>query len=292
MARDDDVLEGSERMGSYILCQQKRTAHGYYLESISSNIFSMEELCFFIYHNIYLLDEKIINDKLCQWIREDLGLKALGIKLSNRLREGVEVEDFILPIFKEINYLSHEEYKRLGAKLEQFEEQPSIIKEKLKGDCLVRYGKYINGIKVYQKILSEVGTTKLGGQFDGTVYHNMGCAYARLFQLEEALTCFKKACELLHTKAAIKSYLGIIYIMKTRDDFEEEALRLGVDEQTKVEVIEVVQAGKDGEISTTDYKTFQQAKEQRAQGNTDEYQKTMNLLLEKMTKEYHNSTGL
>jgi len=278
-------------MGSYILCQQKRTEVPFYLKSISTNIFSIEELCFFLYKNIYLLDETIINEKLCQWIRENLGLTELGNKLTKQLSGGVDIEAFILPIFKEINYLTHEEYKSLGIKLEQLDEQPLIVKEKLKGDCLVRYGKYTNGIKVYKSILSQIKESSLGGQFEGTVYHNMGCAYARLFQMDEALECLKRGCELLHTRAAIKSYLGTIYISKTPVEFEQEANRLGVDEQTKAEVLSELKESENGEIKSPNYEAFKQAKEKRAVGNSGEYYKTMDLLLEKMTKEYHNNTG-
>lgn len=278
-------------MGSYILCQPRKTTQGYYLENISANIFSIEELCFFLYHNIYLLDDTIINEKLCQWIGKELGFKELGIKLFNQLREGIDIESFILPIFKEINYLSHEEYKNLGIKLEQLDEQPAIVKEKLKGDCLVRYGKYINGIKVYQDILQGVDETNLGGQFNGAVYHNMGAAYARLFQMEEATQCLLKACELLHTKAAIKSYLGIIYITKSLDEFDQEAIRLGVDDNTKEEILNELKVSESDEMANQSYGEFQNAKAAKSQGNSDKYYQTMDLLLEKMTKEYHNNTG-
>jgi len=279
-------------MGNYILCRRKRTTNAYYIESISAHIFSIEELCFFIYHNIYLLDDTIINSKLCDWIKEDLGFNTLGMKLLSRLKGDIDIEAFILPIFKEINYLSHEEYKSLGIKLEQLDEQPELVKEKLKGDCLIRYGKYSNGIKVYQRILSAKQEDNLGGQFRGTIYHNMGCAYARLFQMEEAIVCLKKACELLHTRAAIKSYLSIIYIAKSAEEFTKEAIRIGVDEQTKEDILTEIKQSEDSEISSQSYQTFKHAQAEKAQGNDRKYYQEMNLLLENMTKEYHNNSGL
>jgi len=278
-------------MGSYILCQQNKTTQAYYLESISTNIFSIEELCFFLYHNIYLLDDTIINDKLCHWIQKDLGLRDLGTKLSKQLQDGLDVEIFVLPIFKEINYLSHEEYKNLGLRLEQLDEQPAIVKEKLKGDCLVRYGKYLNGLKVYQKILGKVDETNLGGQFKGTIYHNMGCAYAKLFQMEEAIQCLKTACDLLHTKAAIKSYLGIIYMTQPAEEFTNEAFRLGVDDNTKDEILSELKTSANDENSSLSYDEFQKAKAKKMQGDSEGYYEAMDLLLEKMTREYHNNTG-
>ena len=52
-------------MSGYILCQIKRAKIPYYIVNISTNIYSIEELCYYIYHNIYLLDDTIINEQLC-----------------------------------------------------------------------------------------------------------------------------------------------------------------------------------------------------------------------------------
>ena len=39
-------------MSGYILCQVKRAKLPYYIENISTNIYSIEELCFYFYHNL------------------------------------------------------------------------------------------------------------------------------------------------------------------------------------------------------------------------------------------------
>ena len=59
----------------------------YYIENISTNIYSIEELCYYFYHNIYLLDETILNEHLCDWIRKELGLERLYRRLYKILEE-------------------------------------------------------------------------------------------------------------------------------------------------------------------------------------------------------------
>lgn len=59
-------------MSGYILCQIK-AQHPCYIESISLNIYSIEELCYFLFYNLlYLLDDSILNTELCDWIRDEL----------------------------------------------------------------------------------------------------------------------------------------------------------------------------------------------------------------------------
>ena len=64
-------------MSDYILCQVKRASLPFYVENISKNIYSIEELCYYFYKNIYLIDESIINERLCNWLKDELGLSKL-----------------------------------------------------------------------------------------------------------------------------------------------------------------------------------------------------------------------
>ena len=60
------------------LCQVRLAKNPYYIESISTNIYSIEELCFYLQNNIYLIDQTIVNEKLCKWVRDELGLERLS----------------------------------------------------------------------------------------------------------------------------------------------------------------------------------------------------------------------
>ena len=127
----------------------------YYIENISTNIYSIEELCFYLYNNIYLLDSTILGEELCFWIRDELGLKKLAAKLYALLdQEPVKAGDFILPIFKEINYLSLEEFRKLNQRIQRLAQEPEALRQKMKGDYLMEHNKYVNAIRIYQKALA------------------------------------------------------------------------------------------------------------------------------------------
>ena len=142
-------------MSSYILCQVKRASMPYYIENISTNIYSIEELCYYFYHNIYLLDETILNEHLCDWLRKELGLEKLYKRLYKVLEDGLGTSEFILAVFKEINYLTHKEFKELNEKLNLLELQPVVLREKKKGDYLVENKMYVNAIRIYENALQK-----------------------------------------------------------------------------------------------------------------------------------------
>ena len=63
-------------MSGYILCQTERAEAPYFIENISMNIYSLEELCYYLDHNLYLIDQTILNEGLCNWIQEELKLSV------------------------------------------------------------------------------------------------------------------------------------------------------------------------------------------------------------------------
>lgn len=380
-------------MSGYILCQVKRAKLPYYIENISTNIYSIEELCFYFYHNIYLLDSTILNEELCFWIRDQLGLKKLADNLYKHLDDDdMKVGDFILPVFKEINYLSLEEFRKLNQQIQQLAKEPEVLRQKRKGDYLMEHGKYVNAIKVYQKALrqetedeaavtdirkpetvaaekaetvqeaetteastetkteeaaetespvaitidmvkdpeeraetenveesekpeedtSEIDATSLqeekqeevaadpelphqeillGKQFIGEIYHNMGCAYARLFQMEEAIRCFEIAYGKLHTMGAVKSLLYAVYMEHGVDAFVEKAKELEVDEERQEEIYVEVEEAVEDLYDTPEGQEYKKLLEEKQQGREEDYQQGMKQLLEQLTAEYHKSTG-
>ena len=104
-------------MSGYILCQTKKAEKPYFVENISTNIYSLEELCYYLYHNLYLVDSSVMNEGLCIWISEELDLPRLAAKLRPHLGKFASIEDVLYPIFKEINYLTYDELKALNVKL-------------------------------------------------------------------------------------------------------------------------------------------------------------------------------
>ena len=101
-------------MSGYILCQTKKAKIPYYIENISTNVYSLEELCYYFYHNLYLVDETILNENLCRWLQEELELPKLAAKLRPLFERNYSIEEFLYPVFKEINYLTYEEMKSLN----------------------------------------------------------------------------------------------------------------------------------------------------------------------------------
>ena len=259
-------------MSGYILCQVKRAKNPYYISNISTNIYSIEELCYYLYHNIYLLDETIINEQLLVWMKEELHLRRLYQRLYVLLEEKKNIGEFILPIFKEINYLTYEELRTLNAKLSKMDAEAPVVREKKKGDALVENGMLVSAIHVYEKLLKKEGLEQGQAGLTAQIYHNLGCACSYLFQMEKAVECFWHAHQLDETEQSLITYLLAYKSIRTPIEYESRLTALNVSDQVK--------------------ETVQQALERFAKKpEIPVYSQHIDECLVKFTKEYHRSTG-
>lgn len=216
---------------SFDLCQVKKAEKPYYIESIGIHIYTIEELCFYLYENIYLIDQTIINEALCDWLRDELGLKKLYRQLYEQLEKQEGIAHFVLPIFREIGYLSPEKMRQMQEKLGKLEVQPEDMRQKLKGDYLVKCGMYSNAMHEYEQILNRRGPGNLGAQFYAEIWNNLGCAYARMFLFEDAADCFLKGYRQAGTKELLRRYVSVLPLYLSDEEYRKKIKEVGADSQ-------------------------------------------------------------
>ena len=214
---------------SFDLCQTKLAARPYYIESIRTNIYSIEELCFYLYENICLIDHTIVNEVLCDWIRDELGLKKLYRQLYEQLEKQEGISYFLLPIFREAGYLNTQQMRELQEKISRLEVQPEDARQKLKADYLVKCGMYSNAMHEYYQILERRGPGNLGAQFYAEIWNNLGCAFAGMFLFKEASECYFRAWKQLKTKEVLRKYVSTLPLFMPRDQYKKRLKELGAD---------------------------------------------------------------
>ena len=99
-------------MGNLILCHDRHAAHPYEISRIHCRIFTIEELCYYLCNNLYLIDYTIMNEQLCAWLDEELGMNDLAGMLRDVIRMHGTVEKFVLTILKYSKIRSEE--RRVG----------------------------------------------------------------------------------------------------------------------------------------------------------------------------------
>lgn len=203
-------------MGELLLCNRPIAAMPYYIEALSLNIYSLEELCYLMEKNLFLLEEEILSEELFFWIEQEV----LEPELAQNLRECSKKEYGIAKaaelIFRETGYLSKEAENRVLEQIREIQHRPALERRKMRADRYVETKKYSSAILEYRRILYLEEECSKNPVFCGNIWHNQGTAFARLFLFKEAKECFKMAyqyhmnMESIYAAMASCWYLGEI----------------------------------------------------------------------------------
>ncbi len=192
-------------MSGLIFCSYKRAARPYYLESAGKNIYSIEELCYFLQDNIYLLDENIMTPEFCGWLETELQAVALSEKLRQLMDGRKGFRAFCMQIITDSGYFSKNEMQFLGMKLQKMDHQSNYENRKIKADQLMERGKYLAAVLEYRNLLGHASKSPSDIRVSGDIWHNMGTAYAKMFCFERAVSCYERAYELSHRADSLKA---------------------------------------------------------------------------------------
>lgn len=176
-------------MGEMLLCSHGIASMPYYIESIALNVYSLEELCYYLKRNIDLADPSFMDGELIDWIRTQLKLPALAGRLERKKAQG-SLFEFVAAIVSGCNYCTGEELEQMRASLADFENKSETECVKIRADRLLERRRYRACILEYKKLLEH---PKASGEFAGNIFHNMGCAYAGLFLFRQAAECYERA---------------------------------------------------------------------------------------------------
>ena len=192
-------------MGDLIFCSFKCAAKPYYLESAKQNIYSIEELCYFLQDNIYLLDENIMTVEFCNWLEVELEARQLADKLRVLMEQKRGFRAFCLQLIVDSGYFSKNEMQFLGMKLQKMDHQSNYENRKIKADQLMGKKMFLAAIEEYQNLLLTSTGSPSDTRVSGDIWHNMGTAYAKMYCFERAVNCYEKAYSLSHRVDSLKA---------------------------------------------------------------------------------------
>lgn len=194
-------------MSSLILCHNKKARTAYEIARIHRRIYTIEELCYYLCNHLYLVDYTIMNEKLCDWLKEELELTDLAGELKCMIKQNVPMEQFVITILSYSSIYTAGELSRIQDVLEKLKDQRPIEKQKYKADNLLESGSVKSAIIAYQEILHGERDDSVESKFYGKVYGCLGAAYGRLFLYEEAAKMYEAAFQICEDESMLKAYI-------------------------------------------------------------------------------------
>lgn len=180
-------------MGAVKLCYHKIAKRPYYAEATGIHLYSVEELAYYLYENLYLIDERMIGEKLYSWLGKELGMKTLAERLKTEADAGSHVYHQVMTILQASDYYSETELAGLSEKIREISGMQTQERMKCRADELMQNGNYWAAVTEYERILSIRQNSRLPVEFYAKVWNNLAGCYGRLFLFDKAAGCFETA---------------------------------------------------------------------------------------------------
>ncbi len=196
-------------MSNVILCQGTYATTPYFITEACVHIFSIEELCFYIYNNAFLLDDSFVGEKLADWIENELKLNKVSATLRTVIDKPKALENLVRILNNEIGYYTEDEWSTLIGDISNNSRMSLDTRKKVRADGLLDSGRYVKAMEEYEGILCNL--TDNNSQLVAGIYHNLGVCAAKLFLFDKAAVFFEKAYE---TYANTESYQEMLWALK------------------------------------------------------------------------------
>ena len=227
-------------MAGLILCRTRYAQRPYYISNMGVNIYSLEELCYYIYNNIYLIGTDLFDEGLTDYISGELGEKELAEQLEFLITENAGLSELVMTVLR-----------------------------------------YSNAVHNYEIIVYGQKDINLSDDFYGNVWHNMGVAYAGMFEFGDAVQCFKRAYALNGNDESLKASFAAEYLSGRKRPADSE------DEQSYAAYREI-ETIMNHAPEEAGYEAVKKAFELRDNGQADEYNAAVNDIIDNWKFEYRN----
>ena len=193
-------------MGRVYLCLGKNAEVPWYFERARVHIWNVEELCYFVQENAWLLEPEVLDEKLAAWVGEQCGLPDLARQLFAATREKDPVTAFVGALLDYTGYCTKQQEQQVEKILRINENSSQAQRAKARGDYFLECRKFVLAIREYDGLAREF--RGMDPAFLGRVSHSLGIACAQLFWFERAADAFLQAWRLLRTKESALQFLA------------------------------------------------------------------------------------
>ncbi len=209
-------------MGKLIICSGKRTDRPYVMPTTGHRIYSIEELCYYIYNNIYSIDETLFTDSLVDWIGTELCLISRAEKLETSLKQGVDLKTLLAVVMCSSDYYTEQEIKKLLTTVDDIRKMPPVKRWFIKANSFLHRKQFSEALAQYDRLLISEEAVDLTPKDYGDILHNKAIATLYINGLEGALELFLQAYERNHREDTLRQYLYTLWLVKGREAFDED----------------------------------------------------------------------
>lgn len=273
-------------MGRPILCIGTYAKNPFHIEKIGKNVYCIEELCYCIVQNAFLLDEDSFNKELFDWIAVECSLDKLADELRSMLAKKCSVASIAGTILDYVGYNTKKEVDKTEEILRENAGMDIYRKRLSRADFLMNSGRYSMAFKEYEFLLSN--TPDIDNALRAKIEHNEGVMYAKLFLFERAENMFLRAYEDGKNPESLIQYLAAVRMRLTDKEYvsfvaeNDEVYEISLELEKRLDEANNLYSSSQDKLSLRAISVY------KAEGKTHEYYEQIGERTEAIKSEYRN----
>ena len=278
-------------MGKLIICSGKQTLKPYYFKLTNTKIYSIEELCYYIYNNIDVMNEEFFGNLLVTWMSTELQLEESAQKLQELLNVDAGLKDLVVCILCSSDYYTEMEIKHLLQTMDDMRRLTPIEKKQNKANNYLKYRQFTEAATEYENILNGKDVVTLTGEEYGNLVHNLAVVQLNTVGIAIAADSFKEAYERNNNVESLKQYLYSLKMSKQEERFIAECIAYEVSQELQEQIqndieLKFIEAEKSDE-----YKVVDNLKECKQVGKMSQYYKMAEELIGQWKQEFRRENS-
>lgn len=273
-------------MGKLIQCSSKIAENPYHFKLTDTNVYTIEEVCYYIRHNIYMMQQEVFEKSFAQWLNTELGMEKTSKKIENLINDHNNLKDIVVTLCCSCDYYDEAEINELISIMDEIENLSLRGRQKIKADNYMKCGLYEKAVEEYARILKSDDMINADIQEYGEIYHSMGVAFAKLDDMKRAAAAFENAYERSGSEKSLRQYIYALKLADDKDVFNRGISKLRIDEG-KIKSIEksYFEIANSVNISRQ-VKRIERLNETMKAGYMEEYYDKLNSYLSEWKEEY------
>lgn len=196
----------------------------YFFKKLDIMVYTMEELCYVLKKEAFLLGSEIMEDELVSFVGEECGLEELAGEIHVLIHQKGTLSNLVCMIQRYVGFYSKEEIDQIEETLKMSSGMSDYEKKKMQIDYLVEKKRYSAANDAYDILLKELyelspELLEAHSSVTAGILHNKGVAFAGLMRYDEAGKCFLKAYELSGDKESFMAFLGAKRLTLSQTDY-------------------------------------------------------------------------
>ena len=273
-------------MARVVLCAGKRSRVPLRLRNANRDLFSAEEICYYLYHHATTAEDYITDPALAEYYEFELGLPAVAERLRVLQQSEAGVKEYAAVVFSVTGMYTQEEITEFLKETERLHELKFWQKLKAKADVYLEHRNYRDAMLQYEQLLRKRKEYQMPEVVAGNVYHNLAICELHISGAGSAAGHFAEAYEKNRSQESLRSYLLALRLAQKDNEFLTALEQYEVSEFMRTEMDAVlfecmVDAGESPE-----YQELVRIKKLFEEGQLAEYREATGSLLDAFKRQY------